>query len=61
MGNANNYLSIDKDTGDIHVTQDDFFDYHRQSELFVQVSFRCILSTIYLLALDLVDKIRFNP
>ncbi|NP_001037682.1 cadherin-like membrane protein precursor [Bombyx mori] len=37
MGNANNYLSIDKDTGDIHVTQDDFFDYHRQSELFVQV------------------------
>nr|AAV80768.1 cadherin-like Cry1Ac receptor [Heliothis virescens] len=37
MGNAVNYLSIDKDTGDILVTIDDAFNYHRQNELFVQI------------------------
>ncbi|XP_068627415.1 cadherin-AgCad1-like [Battus philenor] len=37
MGNAGQFLTIDNRTGDIHVSVDDAFDYHRQSELFVQV------------------------
>lgn len=38
MGNAGEYLSINPSTGEIHVSVDDAFDYHRQNELFVQVS-----------------------
>ncbi|CAG4933762.1 unnamed protein product [Parnassius apollo] len=37
MGNAGQLLSINNLTGEIHVSVDDGFDYHRQSELFVQV------------------------
>lgn len=38
MGNAGEYLSIDKDSGAIIVSVDEAFDYHRQNVLFVQVS-----------------------
>ncbi|XP_013167274.1 PREDICTED: cadherin-23-like isoform X1 [Papilio xuthus] len=37
MGNAGQFLNIDNATGAIHVAINDAFDYHRQSELFVQV------------------------
>ncbi|KAJ8718831.1 hypothetical protein PYW07_016387 [Mythimna separata] len=37
LGNAVNFLRIDKDTGDIYVTVNDTFNYHRQNELFVQL------------------------
>ncbi|XP_073952672.1 cadherin-AgCad1-like [Choristoneura fumiferana] len=37
MGNAGEYLSINSSTGEIRVSIDDAFDYHRQNELFVQV------------------------
>ncbi|XP_072929388.1 cadherin-AgCad1-like [Epargyreus clarus] len=37
MGNAGQYLDINEDTGDIHVSIDDAFDYHRQNQLFIQV------------------------
>ncbi|CAG4946142.1 unnamed protein product [Colias eurytheme] len=37
LGNAQNYLRIDQDTGDIFVSMDEAFDYHRQNEMFVQV------------------------
>ncbi|XP_038217094.1 protocadherin Fat 1-like [Zerene cesonia] len=37
LGNAQNYLRIDRDTGDIFVSIDEAFDYHRQNEIFVQV------------------------
>nr|ASV70529.1 cadherin-like protein [Hyphantria cunea] len=37
LGNAVNFLSIDPDTGSIHVSVDNAFDYHTQSELFIQV------------------------
>nr|AEL22856.1 CAD protein [Sesamia inferens] len=37
MGNAVDFLRIDKYTGDIFVTVDDAFNYHRQNELFIQV------------------------
>ncbi|KAJ0177622.1 hypothetical protein K1T71_006495 [Dendrolimus kikuchii] len=37
LGNAGNMLHIDQDTGGIYVAIDDAFDYHRQSELFIQV------------------------
>ncbi|XP_075975778.1 cadherin-AgCad1-like [Anticarsia gemmatalis] len=37
LGNAGEYLRIDKDTGAVYVSVDDAFDYHRQSELFIQV------------------------
>ncbi|CAH2040187.1 unnamed protein product, partial [Iphiclides podalirius] len=37
MGNAGQYITIDNTTGEIHVSVDDAFDYHRQSEIFVQV------------------------
>nr|QNS31153.1 cadherin [Cnaphalocrocis medinalis] len=37
MGNAGEYLSIDKDSGAIIVSVDEAFDYHRQNVLFVQI------------------------
>ncbi|XP_063827674.1 protocadherin Fat 3-like [Ostrinia nubilalis] len=37
MGNAVDYLFIDESTGEIFVSMDDAFDYHRQNTLFVQV------------------------
>nr|AAM21151.1 cadherin [Manduca sexta] len=37
LGNAVNFLTIDKLTGDIRVSANDSFNYHRESELFVQV------------------------
>ncbi|XP_050349459.1 protocadherin Fat 3-like [Nymphalis io] len=37
MGTAQNILEINEDSGDIFVATDDAFDYHRQSELLVQV------------------------
>ncbi|GBP79468.1 Neural-cadherin [Eumeta japonica] len=37
MGNANDFLTIDEYTGEIHVLNNNSFDYHRQNELFVQV------------------------
>ncbi|XP_045516186.1 cadherin-23-like isoform X1 [Pieris brassicae] len=37
LGNAQSYLHIDKDTGQVHVTADGAFDYQRQNEIFVQV------------------------
>ncbi|XP_023948291.1 cadherin-23-like [Bicyclus anynana] len=37
MGNAQQYLRINESTGDIYVSMDEAFDYHRQSELLVQV------------------------
>lgn len=39
LGNAEDYLTIDPDTGEISVAHDDYFDFHRQNEFFVQV--RC--------------------
>ncbi|XP_053605469.1 protocadherin Fat 3-like [Plodia interpunctella] len=37
LGNAGDYLTIEENSGRIYVTANDSFDYHRQSELFVQV------------------------
>ncbi|XP_041988818.1 cadherin-23-like [Aricia agestis] len=37
MGNAQDYLTIDKTTGDITVSIDEAFDYHRQNELLIQI------------------------
>ncbi|CAH0723994.1 unnamed protein product, partial [Brenthis ino] len=37
LGTAQNILTIDKDTGDITVTANNSFDYHRQNELLIQV------------------------
>ncbi|KAL0831789.1 hypothetical protein ABMA28_001327 [Loxostege sticticalis] len=37
MGNAGDYLHIDESTGEIFVSIDDAFDFHRQNILFVQV------------------------
>ncbi|XP_063894022.1 protocadherin Fat 1 [Helicoverpa armigera] len=37
MGNAVSYLRIDKETGEIFVTENEAFNYHRQNELFVQI------------------------
>nr|AEA29692.1 cadherin [Trichoplusia ni] len=37
LGNAEDYLTIDPDTGEISVAHDDYFDFHRQNEFFVQV------------------------
>ncbi|XP_026330204.1 protocadherin Fat 4-like [Hyposmocoma kahamanoa] len=37
MGNAGDYLSIDSESGEIIVSIDNAFDYHRQHVLFVQV------------------------
>ncbi|VVD00119.1 unnamed protein product [Leptidea sinapis] len=37
LGNARNYLWINESSGDIYVSMDNAFDYHRQNELFVQV------------------------
>lgn len=38
MGNAQQFLRINESTGDIYVSIDEAFDYHRQNELLVQVS-----------------------
>lgn len=43
MGNVASFLSIDEQTGDIFVTANDSFDYHRQNVIFVQVSLQIIL------------------
>nr|QFP12818.1 cadherin-related midgut membrane protein [Lymantria xylina] len=37
LGNAATYLRIDQNTGDVYVSVDDAFDYHRQSELYIQI------------------------
>ncbi|CAH0582882.1 unnamed protein product [Chrysodeixis includens] len=37
LGNAGDYLTIDPDTGEIFVAHDNYFDFHRQNEYFVQV------------------------
>nr|AFJ04291.1 cadherin-like receptor [Spodoptera litura] len=37
LGNAANFLRIDLITGDVYVTVNDAFDYHRQNEIFVQI------------------------
>nr|AFB74167.1 truncated cadherin [Helicoverpa armigera] len=37
MGNAVSYLRIDKETGEIFITENEAFNYHRQNELFVQI------------------------
>nr|AIA80598.1 mutant cadherin [Pectinophora gossypiella] len=37
LGNANTFLRIDEETGDIYVAIDDAFDYHRQNEFNIQV------------------------
>ncbi|XP_045767241.1 cadherin-23-like [Maniola jurtina] len=37
MGNAQQFLRINESTGDIYVSINDAFDYHRQNELLVQV------------------------
>lgn len=37
MGNVADFLYIDEDTGDIYVSANDSFDYHRQNLIFVQV------------------------
>ncbi|XP_013192882.1 cadherin-23 [Amyelois transitella] len=37
LGNAGSFLTIEEDTGRIYVAANDSFDYHRQSELFVQI------------------------
>ncbi|CAB3246981.1 unnamed protein product [Arctia plantaginis] len=37
LGNAGNFLWIDPDNGSVYVSVDNAFDYHRQSELFIQV------------------------
>ncbi|OWR42519.1 cadherin membrane protein precursor [Danaus plexippus plexippus] len=37
LGNAQNFLRIDNETGEIFVSKNNSFDYQRQSEIFVQV------------------------
>ncbi|XP_047999380.1 protocadherin Fat 1-like [Leguminivora glycinivorella] len=37
MGNAAEFLRIDETTGDIVVSVDEAFDYHRQNEFFIQI------------------------
>ncbi|KAF9406502.1 hypothetical protein HW555_013145 [Spodoptera exigua] len=37
LGNAGNFLTIDMLSGDVFVTKNDSFDYHRQNEIFVQI------------------------
>ncbi|KAM3956312.1 LOW QUALITY PROTEIN: cadherin-AgCad1-like [Aphomia sociella] len=37
MGNTGGFLEIDSFTGEIYVSANDSFDYHRQNEIFVQI------------------------